>query len=72
MGRQLSRNLGTSRLNSDFLPDLREQRASVAEAECSTLAGSWFRGCLALLVEAAATAMPPWPCSAIAAYSQMV
>ena len=38
MGRQLSRNLGTRRLNRDVLPDLREQRASIAEAECSTLA----------------------------------
>ena len=71
-GRQLSRNLGTSLLNQDFLPDLREQRASVAEAECSTLADSRFRGCLALLVEAAAATMPPWPCSATAAHFRKV
>ena len=70
-GRQLSRNLGTSLLNKDFLPDLREQRASVAEAECSTLAESRFRGCLAMLVEAAAAAMPPWPCSATAAHFKL-
>ena len=58
-GRQLSRNLGTRRLNTDFLPDFGEQLASVAETECSTLAEFRFRGWLAVLVEAAAAAMPP-------------
>ena len=39
MGRQLSRHLGVRRLKTDFLPDLREQQASVADAESSTLRG---------------------------------
>ena len=66
MGRQLSRHLGVRRQNRDFL---REQQASVAEAECSTLAAVRLRGWSALLAEAAAAAMPPWPCSATAAHS---
>ena len=44
MGRQLSRNLGKRRLKKDFLPCFGAQLASVAEAECSTLAELRLRG----------------------------
>ena len=44
MGRQPFKHLGTRSLNRDFMPDLREQLASLAEAECTTLAEFRCRG----------------------------